>query len=320
MSAARIVFADGDPLAGDLLAGGLTSRLEGLGGFDFHPAAPATTEEYIARLDSAEGILLGWHLPTEVMREAKNLKVVAFTGTGAVNFVDMVQARERGITVTNTPGYANQAVAEHTLALTLGVVKQLGTDRDIRSGRWGAENASLEFGEITLGVVGLGGIGRRFAELASALGFSVLCWTRSRKNDRELPPGVTMVSLDELLDRSDVVSLHLGLNDETRGFFDQARFDKIRNGAAFINTARAELVDRDAFLGALDSGRISAAGLDVFHTEPLPADDALLSRPNVIATPHIGSFTIGATRRVLEIAVGNLEAYFSGAPTNVVSS
>lgn len=320
MSAARIVFADGDPLAGELLAGGLTSRLEALGGFDFHPAAPESTGEYVDRLAAAEGILLGWHLPSEVMREAKNLKVVAFTGTGAVNFVDMAQARERGITVTNTPGYADQAVAEHTLALTLGVMKQLGTDRDIRSGSWGAEHASREFGATTVGIVGMGGIGRRFAELASALGFSVLCWNRSYENRPELPRGVTAVPLEELLDRSDIVSLHLGLNDETTGFFDAAMFEKVRSGAAFINTARAELVDRDAFLGALDSGRVAAAGLDVFHTEPLPADDPLLSRPNVIATPHIGSFTVGATRRVLEIAVGNLEAFFAGTPTNVVST
>jgi D-3-phosphoglycerate dehydrogenase len=319
MSTARIVFADGDPLAGDLLAGGLTARLDALGGFDFHAAAPASTEEYIARLESAEGILLGWHLPPGVMRAATKLKVVAFTGTGAVNFVDMAQARERGVTVTNTPGYADQAVAEHTLALTLGVLKQLGTDRDIRSGRWGADNPSREFGEITLGIVGMGGIGRRFAELASVLGFSVLCWSRSRKDDAGLPPGVTAGPLDELLERSDVVSLHLALNDETRGFVDTARLNKLRDGAVVINTARAELLDHDAFLDALDSGRVAAAGLDVFHTEPLPASDPLLARPNVIVTPHIGSFTAGATRRVLEIAVGNLEAFFSGAPTNVVT-
>ncbi|MEO7374042.1 MAG: D-isomer specific 2-hydroxyacid dehydrogenase family protein [Terrimesophilobacter sp.] len=319
MSAARIVFADGDPLAGDLLAGGLTSRLETLGGFEFHPAAPPTTAEYIARLESAEGILLGWHLPAEVMVEAKKLKVIAFTGTGAVNFVDMAQARKRGVTVTNTPGYANQAVAEHALALTLGVVKQLGTDRDIRSGKWGAEKASREFGEITLGIVGMGGIGRRFAELASALGFSVLSWTRSGTNAAESSPGVTAVSLDELLKRSDVVSLHLGLNDQTRGFFDKSRFDQLRDGAVLINTARAELLDSAAFLHALDSGRLGGAGLDVFHTEPLPATDPLLARPNVIVTPHIGSFTEGATRWVLEIAVANLEAFFCGAPTNVVT-
>lgn len=320
MSAARIVFADGDPLAGELLAGGLTSRLEALGGFDFHHAAPESTDEYIARLASAEGILLGWHLPPEVMREAKHLRVIAFTGTGAVNFVDMAQARHRGVTVTNTPGYADQAVAEHTLALVLGVMKQLGTDRDIRSGNWGAGHASREFGSTTVGIVGMGGIGRRFAELASTLGFTVLCWNRGYGNRPELPAGVTAVPLEELLGRSDVVSLHLGLNDETNGFFDAVMFEKVRRGAAFINTARAELVDRDAFLGALDSGRIAAAGLDVFHTEPLPANDPLLSRPNVIATPHVGSFTVGATRRVLEIAVGNLEAFFAGSPTNVVST
>ncbi|MEO7372429.1 MAG: D-isomer specific 2-hydroxyacid dehydrogenase family protein, partial [Terrimesophilobacter sp.] len=266
-----------------------------------------------------EGILLGWHLPAEVMVAATNLKVIAFTGTGAVNFVDIEQARQRGVTVTNTPGYANQAVAEHALALTLGVVKQLSTDAAIRSGSWGAEKPSREFGEITVGVVGMGGIGRRFAELASALGFRVLSWTRSSKYAVQSPPGVSAVSLSELLERSDVVSVHLELNDQTRGFFDKSRFDQIRDGAVLVNTARAELLDSDAFLHALDSGRLAGAGLDVFRTEPLPATDPLLARSNVIVTPHIGSFTKGATRRVLEIAVANLESFFSGSPTNVVT-
>ncbi|WP_353987248.1 2-hydroxyacid dehydrogenase [Ruicaihuangia caeni] len=319
VGAQRIVFADGDPLAAELLAGELGQRLESLGSFELHAQAPTSNEEFADRIKDADGILLGWHLPLEVLRSAPKLKIVSFTGTGAANFVDLGVAGERGIAVTNTPGYADQTVAEHALALTLATIKQLHTDRAVREGQWETATTSRDLADVTVGVVGLGGIGRRFVELLLALGMRVQCWNRDRPGAPNAPRGAIAVPLEELMATSDVVSLHLGLNEQTRGMIGSDLLGRMRPSSALVNTARAELIDRAALLDALDSGRIASAALDVFHEEPLAADDPLLQHANVLVTPHIGSLTKGATRRVLEIAVENIEAFFAGVPRNLVS-
>lgn len=313
-----IVYPDADSELAALLKGRRRERLEALGGFAIHHGRPAGDEDFLARIASARGLLLGWALPTNVMRRAPRLEVVAFTGTGAANFIDLDAAVEAGIIVTNTPGYADNAVAEHALALLLAVARRVPfLDRRVRDGHW-EQPQGFELRGRTLGLIGFGGIAARFAEIAHGLGMEVVAWTRRADPERARRHGIRFVDLDDVL-QADVVSLHLPLTEEMRGFLGPAELDRLRSDAVFINTARGELVDEPALIARLRDGRIAAAGLDVFQQEPLPADHPLTSLENVVLTPHAGFSTPEAVANLLDIAIGNLEAYFAGRPVNIAT-
>ena len=235
-----------------------------------------------------------------------DLRLVGNYGVGYDN-VDVAACRERGIAVTNTPGVLDAAVAELTLALMLACRRQLATsDRFVRDGQWRTgwsrpERLGHDLAGSTLGLVGFGRIGRQVERLATAFGMRVV---HHRRTDG-LP-------LDELLGSADVVSLHVPLKPETQGLLSRERLALLRDGATLINTARGAIVDEEALVDELVSGRISA-GLDVFADEPR-VPGRLLGLPNVVLTPHIASATVETRAAMTRVLVDNVLAFLDGRP------
>jgi D-3-phosphoglycerate dehydrogenase len=238
-----------------------------------------------------------------VMDASAALKQILFLGTGAANFVDLPAAAARGIPVHTIKGYGDRAVAEHTLALLFAVWRDIAAqDASVRGGGW----AGAPLGELyakTIGLVGVGAIGGEVAKLAQALGMRVLVWAR-RPVDI---PGVEQVELDTLLAQADIVSPHLAYTAETAGFLDAARLRQMKRGAVLINTARAELTDEAEILAMLHDGHLAGAGLDVFSSEPLPADHPLRQAPRAVLTPHTGWQSPEAVARLIGRAVEILQ-------------
>lgn len=242
---------------------------------------------------------------------APGLRLVGVTRGGPVN-VDLAAATRLGVPVAFLPGRNLGAVAEFVLSAMIATMRNVGTaSRGMAQGRWDGgyyryELCGPELRAATVGLVGLGAIGRRVAELAQAFGARVLA--HDPYADAAGAPGVQLVGLPELLAESDVVSVHARLTEQSRGMFDDAAFATMRPGACFVNTARGELVDEAALARALDSGRLRGAALDVFSPEPPDLDGPLLGRPDVLATPHLA----GASRQVAEDSVRRIAAAAKG--------
>lgn len=279
---------------------------------------PASLDEYRNRIRGASALLLGWELPTDVLDAAPALEAVSFLGSGVSNFLDLEACARAGITVMNVQRYGDAAVAEHTLALILAAVHRVvDYDRLVKEGGWGVRGMRRELDTMTLGILGLGGIGIRVAHMASRIGMSVVAWTRSGRPG-DVRDGVRLDALDAVLSESDVVSLHLPLVRETAGIVSHARLAAMKPGAILVNTARAELVDEVALIEALKRGSLASAALDVFWREPPPAGHPLLDLENVIITPHVAFATREASERMMRTAIENLVGYFAGEPRHVV--
>ena len=236
-------------------------------------------------------------LPTALAAQCEALKHVVFLGTGAASYMNVEELAPHGIRVHTIKGYGDTAVAEHAIALMLACCRDVARmDREIRSGAW-ITREGMQLTGKTLGVIGLGGIGREVARIGRGLGMQVVAWNRTAR------PGETLVGLDELLERSDVISLHLVLNDDSRGFLGPAQIARMKPGVVLINTARAALVDETALIEALRSGRIGHAGLDVFHAEPLRPDHPLATMDNVTLSAHAGFRTLEASMTLLRRAI-----------------
>ena len=239
------------------------------------------------------------YMPTELVAQCPQLKHIVFLGTGAASYMNIAELAARGITVHTIKGYGDTAVAEHTIALMFAAARDVARmDRDIRAGTWTPHEGMQLFGK-TLGVVGLGGIGREVARMAKGLGMEVIAWNRTPHADAPCP----LVDIDTLLARADVVSLNLVLNDETRGFLGSERIARMRPGALLVNTARGALIDEAALIAALQRGHVRHAGLDVFHNEPLAADHPLAQLPNVTLTAHAAFRTLEASMTLLRRAI-----------------
>ena len=237
------------------------------------------------------------YMPTDLVAQCPQLKHIVFLGTGAASYMDIDELKSRGVTVHTIKGYGDTAVAEHAIALMFSAARDVARmDREVRGGIWTPQEGVQLFGK-TLGVIGLGGIGSEVARMGKGLGMKVIGWNRTRR------AGVPLVDIDTLLANSDVISLNLVLNDETRGFLNRERIARMKPGAILVNTARGALVDEAAFLDALGSGRIRHAGLDVFHAEPLKADHPLTKMPNVTLTSHAAFRTMEASMTLLRRAI-----------------
>jgi D-3-phosphoglycerate dehydrogenase / 2-oxoglutarate reductase len=222
-------------------------------------------------------------------------------GTGT-DHIDLDAAERRGIVVKTTPGVAAISIAEHTLALLLAVARHIPlADASTRRGEW-LRGQSVELNGKTCGVIGLGAIGRRFAQLAAAIGMRVVAWTMHPRP----VTGLEMVELEDLYRISDVVSVHLRLSPRTQGMIGDRQFALMKQSAILINTARGAIVDEPALLDALAGGRIAGAGLDVFTVEPLPPGHALTLLPNVVLTPHCAGITPEALEAGLRMAVAQI--------------
>jgi len=313
-----IVFPDAGPGTEAIFQGPLRQRMERIGRLIIHESEPDSDAAFIDRIGDAQAVILGWRLSAQVLRAAENLKVVAFTGIGVGDNVDLDLAHSLGITVCNTPGYADTTVAEHSFALMLAAARNIAiSDREMREGAWNQSRSGFDLHGKKLGIVGTGGIGARVAGMAKAFGMDVSAWTANPTPDRAAALDLTYTDLDTVFAESDVVSLHLALTPETEGLVTADHLRRMRDGALLVNTARGGLVAEEALMTELTSGRISAA-LDVFHQEPLPADHPIRSLPNVTLTPHTGYNTPEALAEIYRLAVDAIEGYFAGAPVNVV--
>lgn len=314
-----IVYPDADTGEADAHAIHL-NRLREIGELRLFTGRPKTHREYVERVRDANAILLGWDLPHDVMLEIPKLEVVSFTGIGASKFVDISLAQTRTVTVCNCPGYSDNTVAEHALALLLAAARRLPQlDSELRAGRWNQQTSGQELKGKRIGLVGFGGIAARFAEICAGLGMEVWAWTRKVTAERRALDHVKFVGLDDLYSSSNFISLHLASNNDTEGFIDARALAAMKADTIFINTARAELVDEAALLAALEGGSLKMAALDVYWEEPLGANHPLLLLDNVIVTPHIAFKTPEATSSLFAIGVNNIVQYFAGQPINIVS-
>lgn len=266
----------------------------------------------VSALATAQGVIAGgsvWDGPR--MDTAPLLQVISRAGIG-FDAVDLRAATERGVVVCNAPESPTISTAEHTMALLLHVAKSLSSNQRRLRGHIGdyyVDNEGIELAGRTLGVVGYGPIGRRVVKAARGLDMEVLA------HDPYLDPSIEdieLVGFNELLERSDVVSAHCPLTDETHELFNREAFAKMRRGSLFINAARGGVVDQPALVAALDSGHIAGAGLDVTVPEPLPTDHPLQGRDNVMITPHIASATEEGRRRMYQAALDNAMKCLNG--------
>lgn len=260
----------------------------------------------------------------EMMALLPRLKYIGVLATG-YNVVDIEAARERDIIVTNVPAYSTESVAQTVFAHLLTVTNRTEHyAQQNRLGRW-AENRDFcywdteltELAGKTMGIVGLGHIGRRVAEIALAFGMQVKAMTS--KKAEELPAGIQKAELQSLLASADVVSLHCPLTEDTRHLIHRETIRLMKPSAILINTGREPLVDDEALAEALNEGRLRAYCADVVTEEPPKADHPLLHAPNAFITPHIAWATVEARKRLLQTAIGNVEAFVNGHPVNVVS-
>ena len=246
------------------------------------------------------------YMPTDLVAQCAALRHIVFLGTGPSSYMNVAELEARGIRVHTIKGYGDTAVAEHAIALMLAASRDVAQmDRLIRSGTWSTQEGVQLRGK-TLGIIGLGGIGREVLRIGRGLGMEAIAWNRSKRADEPL------VDLDELLARADVISLHLALNDATRGFLGPAQVARMKPGVILINTARAALIDETALLDGLRSGRIRHAGLDVFHVEPLRPDHPLAAMDNVTLTAHAGFRTLEASMILLRRAIDIVRTILAG--------
>jgi phosphoglycerate dehydrogenase-like enzyme len=310
-----VVPDDAPPVLGPSQAWRNFAGREAIPYFD---SLPGTEERLLERIDGAEVVInirSSTRFTARVFERAPGLRLLSLWGTGTDN-VDLEAAVRHGVTVTNTPGVAATSIAEHALALMLAVARRIPRlDAQTRAGDWPRGQMTQLHGK-TLGIIGLGAIGRKFARLGQGIGMRVIAWTMHP--DPSL--GFALVDLDDLLQSSDVVSLHLRLSDQTRGFLGAREIALMKPSAILINTARGPIVDEAAMLDALRTNRLAGAGLDVFDTEPLPTGHAIAAVPNVVLSPHAAGITVEALEAGLQMALDNVHNFVAGRPTNVVVS
>jgi D-3-phosphoglycerate dehydrogenase / 2-oxoglutarate reductase len=284
---------------------------------EYHDTLPGSEERLIERIGKAEVVLnirSSVKFTGRVFTACPALRMLSVWGTGT-DHVDLDAAAHRGVAVANTPGVSAAAVAEHTLALLLAAARRIPQmDAAVRRGEW-PRGHSMDLRGRVCGVIGLGAIGREFARLASAIGMQIIAWT---PHPRPFA-GVELVELEDLYRTSDVISLHLRLSEQTRGFLSTKQFESMKPGVILVNTARGGIVDEGALREALASGRVRAAALDVFATEPLGAGHAWAEMPNVVLTPHCAGISPDVLEAGLRLAVENIWAFLEGRPQNLVA-
>ena len=310
----RIVIPGDDPP--QIADSPALERLAAWGEVVVHRDRPGNADEKIARVQDAEVILnsrsaLTWREAQFAQLAKLGLIATCSVGTDAI---DLVAARERGIVVSNQPGVNAPFVAEHMFGLMFAVAKQAAAQTAaLRSGQWLLPTNVMLQGK-RLGIVGAGAIGTEMARLGRAIGMDVAAWTFNPSPDRAKALGVDFVSLQELLETSDVISLHVRLSPDSTGLIGATELARMKPTAILLNGARADVVDNAALVEALDGGRLFGAGIDVFSQEPAPADDPILSCARAVLTPHAADQTPEAVMATNEAAVDNIIAFLEGKP------
>lgn len=274
--------------------------------FDTLPGSELGLIERIRDADAVMNVRSSSQFTAEVFQQCPRVRLVSIWGTGT-DHVDLAAAERHRVKVTNTPGVSAFSVAEHALALMLAAARAIPRqDAAVRDGTW-PRGQSMELRGKTLGIIGLGAIGRRFAELGRAIGMRIIAWTLHP----DAKAGLELVELNDLLRSSDVISVHTRLSEQTRGMIGRREFGLMKRSAMLVNTARGAIVEETALLEALSTKRIAGAGLDVFSLEPLPEGHPLTRLENVVLTPHCAGITPEALEGGLKMAVENIRAFFA---------
>ena len=273
------------------------------------------------RIKDAEIILYNKSIMNRMtLKDAKNVKYIGLFATG-YNNVDIEYTNERNITVCNAGSYSTNAVAQHVFALILEHYNKVGEyNKFVKDGGWIHSEKFSPFKPMkemdgrTLGIVGYGSIGKKVAKIAQAFDMKVLAYNRSPKKDES----VRFVEMDELLEKSDIVSIHCPLNSDSEKMCNKEFFEKMKDGALFINTSRGGVVDEQALIDAVKSKKISGAGLDVVAVEPMEKHEEILDIDNIIITPHSAWAPVETRTRLVEIVKNNIKKWVAGAPVNVI--
>lgn len=318
----RIVVLDGyTENPGDLSWSGLQE----LGELTVYDRSP---QELVAsRVGDAQIIITNKTVISEaIMEQCTSIKYIGVLATG-YNVIDITAAKNRGIVVTNIPSYGTEAVSQYAIALLLELCHHVGAHSDsVKRGEWSVcrdfcywNYPLIELAGKTMGIIGYGKIGRGTARIAEALGMNILAFEPGKIAQEYLSDSIRQVSLEQLLQSSDVISLHCPLFPETRGIINQNTISQMKDGVMIINTSRGPLIAEKDLREALITGKVSGAAVDVVSDEPIALDNPLLDAPNIIITPHIAWAPKEARQRLMDIAVNNLRAYVQGSPTNIVS-
>lgn len=282
-------------------------------------------EEAIQRIGKAQIVLTNKvPITAAIMDACPSVKLICEQATG-YNNIDIAAAAKRGITVCNVPSYSTDSVAQLTFALLLEICHNVGLhNQQVHNGAWCDSpdfcfwsSPLTELSGKTLGIVGLGSIGQAVARIGKAFGMRILAFSRTQRP--ECADLAEYVSLDQLLAQSDVVSLHCPLFPETAGMINETSIGKMKDGAILLNTSRGGLVNEAALAGALCSGKLRAAAVDVVSSEPMTRDNPLLTAPNCYITPHIAWAPLEARIRLMNTLEENIRAWLNGAPQNVVN-
>lgn len=273
------------------------------------------------RIKDAEIILCNKSIMNRMtLKDARNVKYIGLFATG-YNNVDIEYTNERNITVCNAGSYSTNAVAQHVFALILEHYNKVGEyNKFVKDGGWIHSEKFSPFKPMkemdgrTLGIIGYGSIGKKVAKIAQAFDMKVLAYNRSPKKDE----GVRFVEMDELLEKSDIVSIHCPLNRDSEKMCNKDFFSKMKDGALFINTSRGGVVDEQALIDAVKSKKISGAGLDVVAVEPMEKHEEILDIDNIIITPHSAWAPVETRTRLVEIVKNNIKKWVAGDPVNVI--
>ncbi|WP_278960497.1 D-2-hydroxyacid dehydrogenase [Lactobacillus apis] len=302
------------------------SPLKELGDCTFYDRTPVNDDnEILKRIGDAEIVLTNkTPLDEHVISTAPNLKYIGVTATG-YNVIDTEAATKANISVTNIPTYGTDAVAQFTFALLLEITSHVGLHNQlVHDGRWSSNpdftfwaKPLMELQGKTLGLIGFGSIAKKVAEIGHAFSMNIIFYNHRPKTD--LPNYVKQLSLEELYQQSDIISLHVPQTLETTEMINQKAISQMKDGVILINTARGGLISEKDVADALNDGKIAAAGVDVVQKEPIPADSPLLSAKNCYITPHIAWAPRETRNRLLGIVVDNLQAFLNGEKLNVVN-
>ncbi|MFH0761338.1 MAG: D-2-hydroxyacid dehydrogenase [Bacteroidota bacterium] len=317
----KIVVLDGFTLnPGDLS----WDELDSFGEVTIYDRTPP--DQIILRAAGCEIVLTNkTPLKGDTIRALPYLKYIGVLATG-YNVVDIQTARENGIVVTNIPAYGTQSVAQMVFAHLLEICHHVWAHNEaVKKGGWTKSGdfcfwnyPLIELADKTLGIIGMGRIGREVAGIARAFGMKIIAMDPDPKAEL-VNEDFRFAGLDEVLEKSDVISLHCPLVEDTKGIINQETISGMKDGVILINTSRGQLIVEEDLAEALKSGKIAAAGLDVLQTEPPPDDHPLLKLPNCIITPHIAWAPREARIRLMQIAIENLRSFLDGNPVNVVS-
>lgn len=319
----KIVVLDGYTLnPGDLT----WTNLEQCGNVVVYNRTDPDVESIVEAIGEAEIVLTNKTvLSKEVLKRVPLVKYIGVLATG-YNVVDISAAKDQGVTVTNIPNYSTNAVAQFTFALILELCHNIGEHSSaVLKGDWVSSvdfsfwnHPLIELSGKSIGLIGCGQIGQAVAKIAQAFGMSVLVYNRSEKSEL-ISDTFQYVELDELLDNSDIISLHIPLTDKTEGIINRDTIRQMRDDVLLINTSRGPLIVEQDLTDALNSGKVAGAAVDVISAEPMSAKNPLLEAKNIIITPHIAWATKEARSRLMDIAVNNVKAFIDKKPINVVN-